>query len=220
MPKPKACTLYIVRHGQTEWNLRRKIQGHADSPLTKEGVSNLRKLGDSLKKVQFAAVFSSDSQRAKRSADIITLEKNIAITTSKLLREKSYGKYEGIEFADFQKKLKKHLEHYQELKTDQQRMSFKYPDIESDETAVARFITFLREISIGYPGKNVLVVTHGGPIKILLIHLGFATYEQFPSTVLAIGNSALVKLSCDGVDFKILQTVGINKTDSSSTINH
>lgn len=212
--------MYIVRHGETEWNLTQQLQGHADSPLTKNGIVQLRKVGESFKNIDFSAVFSSDSLRAKRSADIITLEKKMVITTAKLLREKNYGKYEGKNVSIFQSELKKHLERYQKLKTDKQRMSFKYPQIESDENAVARFITFLREISMASPNKNVLVVTHGGPIKLLLIHLGYATYAQFPFTVSAISNGAWVKLSSDGIDFKILETSGINKTDPSLQTRH
>lgn len=194
------------------WNLKKKIQGHTDSPLTREGIIELRKVGESLKKIRFDAVFSSDTLRAKRSADIITLEKKIVIITTKLIREKYYGRYEGLDYANFQEELKKHLAQYQELKTDQEKMAFKYPEIESDEAAVARFITFLREVSVAYAGKNVLVVTHGGPIKVLLIHLGFATYAEMATTTAAISNGAWVKLSSDGVDFKILETSGINKS--------
>lgn len=214
MVKSKPCTLYIVRHGETEWNFRQKLQGHSDSPLTKKGITELRKIGESLEKINFSAVFSSDILRAKRSADIITLEKKIVITTSKLLREKNYGKFEGREYSVFKTELKKHLDRYEKLQTDRQRMSFKYPTIENDEKTVSRFITFLREIALAYPGKNVLVVCHGGPIKLLLIHLGWATYNQLrfhESTVKPIENGALVKVSCDGVDFRVLETRGINK---------
>ncbi|MBI3069752.1 MAG: histidine phosphatase family protein, partial [Candidatus Levybacteria bacterium] len=60
-----------------------------------------------------------------------------------------------------------------------------------------RFITFLREISVAYAGKTLLIVTHGAMIRILLIHLGVGSYDDF----IAIPNTAYIKLASDGVDF-------------------
>lgn len=58
------CTFYVVRHGETEWNVARKIQGHLDSSLTENGLSQAKELGKQLQTTHFDAVFSSDLLRA------------------------------------------------------------------------------------------------------------------------------------------------------------
>ncbi len=88
------CRFYIVRHGQTECNILRKLQGHADIPLNATGEEEAKELAKQFIGTQFAVAFSSDLLRAKRTAEIISLEKNIAVMTTKVLREGNYGKQE------------------------------------------------------------------------------------------------------------------------------
>ena len=83
-----------------------------------------------------------------------------------------------------------------------------YPKgVEDNESMIARMITFLREIASAYPKKTILVVSHGGIMRALLVHLGFGTYENFKS--MDIDNAAFVKIATDGVEFKVLETNGI-----------
>ena len=84
------CTFYIIRHGQTEWNLKKIIQGHKDSPLTKIGIRIAKQHANKLKNIHFDAVFSSDSLRAKQTADIVALKRNIAINNSFKCQPKIY----------------------------------------------------------------------------------------------------------------------------------
>lgn len=89
------CMLYLVRHGETEWNEKKIIQGHADAPLTSVGIKQIEDVANEFKDVAFDVIFSSDLLRAKRSAEIIRLERDLAIQTSELLRERTYGHFEG-----------------------------------------------------------------------------------------------------------------------------
>src|SRR3990167_4625255 len=89
------CTIYVVRHGESEWNVKGLIQGQSDSPLTQSGERQAFLLAKELKNIKFGAVFSSDLVRAKRTADMIALERSLAIQTSKALIERNFGKLEG-----------------------------------------------------------------------------------------------------------------------------
>lgn len=193
------CTFYIIRHGQTEWNVKKILQGSNNIPLNQEGEKQARNLGGAFKNIKIDAVFSSDLIRAKRTAEIIALEKKLAVETTKLLRERRYGRFEGKKaeaLAEFDK--------MKDALSKQERFKFKpYPDVESDEELVGRVITFLREISVSYIGKTVLIVSHGGLMAALLRHLGM----DLPHG--AIGNNAFIKLLCDGFDFFIKETKGI-----------
>ncbi|HSW88635.1 MAG TPA: histidine phosphatase family protein [Candidatus Saccharimonadales bacterium] len=201
-------TFYIVRHGETEWNVKKLLQGQGDSPLTTTGIKQASILGGKLQNIHFDAVFSSDLLRAQRTAEIITLDRNLAIKTTELLRERAHGKWEGKPYNIYHNELKHLFEERNKLSYEKKK-SFKYPDMETDEEVIARFITFLRETSVGYPGKTILVVTHGGMMRTLLIHIGFGTYEELQSN--AVSNSAYFQLQSDGIEFEIKETHGIIK---------
>jgi broad specificity phosphatase PhoE len=87
-----ATDLYLVRHGATEWSHTGQHTGGTDLPLLPEGEEQARELGELLKGIRFAAVWSSDLQRALRTAELAGFEP--ALTP--LLREFDYGEYEGM----------------------------------------------------------------------------------------------------------------------------
>lgn len=192
--KNNYCTIYIARHGQTQWNVKGKIQGHTDSPLTKEGISQARNLANELKNIKFDAAYSSDLLRAKKTAQIVALEHELIVKTKKALRERNFGSLEG--------QGKNGLAILEELR--KQKIPYETRNIESDEKMIERVILLLRELAVAYPGKTVLVVSHGGILRTLLVHLGFATYEKMNK--LSIGNTSYIKIASDGVDFFIKET--------------
>lgn len=193
-------TFYIVRHGQTDWNVQGIMQGQKDSFLTPVGEEQARSVAEELKDVHFDAAFSSDLMRAKRTAEIIALDKKLAVQTTQLLRERAFGHLEGKPYAA----IKGHEKLYHAL-SDQEKLSYKVDDIsESDEEINTRLIRFIRETAVIFPGKTILVVSHGDVMHKLLIHLGFATHANLP--VWGIGNVGYIKLETDGVDFFVKET--------------
>lgn len=202
------CTFYIVRHGETEWNVKGLVQGHTDIPLTEKGKKEARQLAKKFSQINFNAVFSSDLLRAKQTAKIITLERNIAIKTTQALRERSFGRFEGRSLWE-DKEYQKLIQDFLRLPKEEKFKKSPHPEIESDERLISRFITFIREVAVAYPGGNILVVTHGGVMRAFLLHLGFADEESLPSG--SIKNLAYIKLETDGVDFFIKETFGIEK---------
>jgi len=183
------CTLYIVRHGQTDWNLKEITQGETNVPLNSEGIKQAKTLRKNLKDINFDVVFSSDLLRAKQTAEIISLERKLAIKTAKALRERRYGKYEGTP----QSEMREIYDTWEKLSR-KERISYKpYEGYETDEEIIGRYITFLREI-----------VSHGGVMRVLLNHLSDITYLTG-----TISNLAYIKLESDGVDFFIKDLHGI-----------
>ncbi len=203
------CTLYLVRHGETEWNVAHIVQGFKDSPLTEQGVRQVEATAKELKHVPFDAIFSSDSNRAERTAEILRLERELAIETTRELRERNFGKFEGKPSSEFHGAFQKMSERIADLSIDEQKKNKLASDIESDDELVSRFITKLREISVAYPGQTVLVTSHGGPIRQFLMHTGYYKYGELPGG--AFLNAGYVKVLCDGVDFIIKEVKGIKK---------
>lgn len=205
----KYCTLYVVRHGESEANLNEIVRGQTEAPLTVNGENQAKKRGKDFENIKFDAIFSSDIGRAFKTAEFIKLDRKLAIMTHKLLRERNFGPFEGksIEhYLEVNKKL------FDDLKTmeEKEKLAFKpHPDHESNDEIAMRMLTFLREIAVTYLGQKVLVVSHGSIMRATLMHLGFATYDELPSKT--IENTAYFVLESDGVDFFVKETVGINK---------
>ncbi len=204
MKSKDLTTFYIIRHGETEWNIKKLIQGQKDSPLTENGLKQAKEIAKELKKIKFDIIFSSDLLRAKRTAEIIAAEHNLAVETTKLLRERNFGNYEG----KLSKEIFKAFDQLINTLTVEQMFRYKEnPDVESDEEIATRLITFLRETAISHARKKILVVTHGGIMKALLIKLGVIGYKKYSW----VGNGSYVKLESDGVDFFVKETRGIEK---------
>ena len=204
MNKENYCNLYIVRHGETEWNVKNIIQGQSNSNLTEKGIEQAKKTGDELKDINFDAIFSSDSTRAHNTAEIIRLERELIVETSQLLRERNFGKFEGKHGSEFLEAFREKLKEKETLSGEEGWNFTVADDIETDEMIVLRFITKLREIAVAHPNKTVLVVSHGGPIRMFLAKIGYAKREELVGG--SLKNAGCINVLSDGVDF-ILQSV-------------
>jgi 2,3-bisphosphoglycerate-dependent phosphoglycerate mutase len=198
------CNFYIVRHGETDWNRRKKIQGHSDSQLTEEAIASAREFGKQLNHIEFSAVFSSDLSRAKQTAQLIKLRKKATVTTTQLLRERKLGVFEGKKVEDLNKKLRELL--YQ-LDLPEASAELQNNNVETIDHLLGRVITFLRQTAIAYPNKNVLVVTHAGLMGHLLVKLRYLNAERYRQ--LLIDNLGHFILKSDGVEFDIVDSKGI-----------
>lgn len=201
MQQTEYTTFYIARHGQTEANIKHIINGHSDSDLTAEGERQAKHLGKLLEPVAFDHIFSSDLIRAKRTAEIATIERKLTINTTKLLRERFFGAQEGISYEEFHKRNKELFDKLETL-SDQEQWTVPWNDgAENEQDLITRMLTFIREYAVTYPGKTILTVTHGGLIRALLVHLGWGTFNEIEPD--AIKNTCYVKIKTDGIDFFI-----------------
>ena len=203
------CTLYLVRHGETEWNVLKINQGQSESILTELGIKQAEEAGEKLKHINFDAIFSSDLSRTYKTAEIMRLDREIIIQTSKLLRERSHGRFEGQHSSVFKNTLKDKIEEREKLEGDKYHSFRLAHDVETDEEVVNRFMLQLREIAVAYPNKNVLVVTHAGCVKNFLIKMDYVKRKELKEG--SFKNGGYIKLLSDGVDFFIKEVEGIAK---------
>lgn len=89
--------LYIIRHGKTEWNVKRKIQGRTDTELNEEGRIMTREAAEEYKDVHFDICFSSPLKRARETAETLLAGRDVPIVFDDRLKEMSFGDYEGVE---------------------------------------------------------------------------------------------------------------------------
>jgi broad specificity phosphatase PhoE len=222
--KNNFATLYIVRHGESAYNALPKedqyipgIFGPGGAPLTETGKEQAAKRAEDLRHIHFDAIFSSDVSRTTQTAEILKLERELAIQTTKVIRERLSYKLPKKTFSESIKEVKKILK-----KLDKEaQLAYKPQGQEemsnenSNETA-ARVLTFLREVAIGYINKTVLIVNHANNMRAILQHLGYATIEElYPEE--AIENLAYIILESDGVDFFVKETKGIQTRKKGST---
>lgn len=201
-------TFYIVRHGETLANAAKIIAGHFDSPLNGRGEEQAGARGQNLKHISFDVIFSSDLARAKRTAELIKLERELAVNTKEILRERNFGIYEGKQIEKFYEENKVILEKLKTL-SEKEKLSLKfYESYESNDEISARMLTFIREAAVTYPGKTILVVSHGSIMRAFLTHLGVASYDQLPAG--HIDNLGYFVLKTDGIDFFVSETNGIH----------
>lgn len=92
--------LYIMRHGETDWNAVKKIQGQADIPLNQKGIDLAKKTGEALHGVPFDLVISSPLIRALQTAEYVIRDRNIPILTDPRIMEINFGEMEGAQSSE------------------------------------------------------------------------------------------------------------------------
>ena len=202
------CTLYIVRHGQSQANLDKILAGQSDYDLTETGVEQAKSMQKILEKVHFDFAFSSDLIRAKRTAEIITAEHNLTVAAHHLLRERHFGRFQDQSYQMVEKEYDMAYERIKNLAFSERRKEKLFDDVESDDEVISRYITILREIAIGHLGQTGLIGSHGNAMRFLLMHLDLDTFGEL--AIGAIDNTGYIVLDSDGVDFFVRETQGIN----------
>lgn len=210
-------TFYIVRHGESEGNANFAKHGSYESekrwpkegsPLTEKGKQQIKERAEQFKAIHFDAAFSSDLTRAKQSAEILALEKKLAVETRSILRERSMPADANREERE---KIEQEIREALKSLDEKGKITYKHGDLESVEEAATRMLTFLREAAVAYPGKTILIASHGNIIRSTLIHLGYASFNELASG--SLSNAGYVVIESDGVEFFIKKTQGLTKKE-------
>lgn len=183
--------LILIRHGQTLWNQQRRMQGHADSPLTEAGVRQARLLAHRLKQVAFGALYSSDSGRAHQTARSVAAVTGHDIIVDRRLRERHFGVFEGLTGDEI---MLRHPDAYARFKSRDPK--YVVPGGESALAFRARVLGCVSEIAVRHADGLVVVVTHGLVLDMLYrVARGIALTE--PRTFSLI-NASLNQFRFDG----------------------
>lgn len=169
--------LYLVRHGETDSNLQRRYQGQSDIPLNQTGIQQARKIAQRLSKEEIHAIYSSDLTRARETAEQIAQPHNLKVTSDIRWRELSFGNWEGLSYPEIQAKAPDELVLWQ---TDPAQ--YAPPHGETINQLATRVLSAFDELHALHAEQTVLVVSHSGPLQVLLCHalgLGFQHYWQF-----------------------------------------
>jgi len=161
----KKTEIILIRHGETEWNSQQRMQGHSNSDLSSVGQAQIQALGQWMKNVPFDLIYSSDSLRAKQTAEAITQFSGHELKIDLRLREKNLGVFEGLTSEEARER---HPEVFRLFKTAGSK--YVIDEGESTQQLQDRALEIVDEIRIKHPEERVLLVTHGGFIRVVMKH--------------------------------------------------
>lgn len=160
-------TLYIVRHGETEWNKIGRYQGITNVPLNENGIAQAKACGNALKDVHFDRILSSDLSRALVTAETIRGNRQLEIKTDERLREINFGDWEKLLFTEIEERWPGLID-----------QMYRRPDIvkvpngesfqEVQNRAWSAVSDFLNENN---EDETILITCHGGTIRTILCKL-------------------------------------------------
>lgn len=157
----KKTRLILVRHGETEWNKNLRYQGHRDIPLNDTGREQARKVARRLAAEKIDAAYASDLSRALETAQTIAACHKLEVQVIPELRETNFGLWEGLTYKEidnqFHEVMGKWIDNPWETRI---------PEGESLYEVAERCQIGISKILKDNPHKNVLVVAHGGIIRI------------------------------------------------------
>jgi alpha-ribazole phosphatase len=156
--------LLLIRHGETDWNNERRLQGHTDTPLNQHGIEQAEKLAERLdSEGKIEALYSSPLARASLTAEIVAQRVGLSPVFDDRLMEKHLGKLEGMSFDEIQQQHPDIAQRWLESKE-----HFLLPGEESAQELQARVHSFLNEITHRHNNSRVAIVSHGGTINMLI----------------------------------------------------
>jgi alpha-ribazole phosphatase/probable phosphoglycerate mutase len=159
-----SCRIYLVRHGETEWNALMKYQGQTDIPLSDRGRRQAELIGKRLAGEKIQGIYASDLVRAYETATIISTHHDLRVDTVRDLRELDFGAWEGLTQKELKATFANEIRQWWE-----NPLSNRIPGGESLNEMVERSVRVIKNLVVKHAGGNVVVVTHGGVIRSIVI---------------------------------------------------
>jgi broad specificity phosphatase PhoE len=152
-------TLLLVRHGETDWNRDLRWQGHSDTPLNERGRRQALELAEQLEPPD--RIYASDLARARQTAEILAERLGVPVQLDWRLRERSFGAWEGLTSAEIEERYA--ADHSRWRAGEGPGAS----DAEGFDAFAARVGSFLRDVLERHDGDELLIVAHGGTIRVI-----------------------------------------------------
>lgn len=180
--------IYLTRHGESKWNVLKKVQGQKNIDLTHKGISQAEKLANRLKNDKIDIIYSSDLSRAYETAKIVGDKNNINIIKLKELREIKFGPWEGLSKEEL---IKNYDEEYKLWLQTPHKL--KLENVETVQELKERSKLALDIILKNKDMDNILIVSHGAILKAILLVL------------LDLNVSSFSKLSLNNVSLSVVE---------------
>ncbi|MFO7320780.1 MAG: histidine phosphatase family protein [Chloroflexota bacterium] len=157
--------VYLIRHGQTAWNVEGRWQGFEATPLNAVGLEQARALA-AYWPTRLSAIYSSDLARAWQTAEILATAQGIRPIADERLREFNLGIFQGLTWEEMQRRYPAEADAFRA-----DYMGYVVPGGESRRQLQRRAVEAFNEIVARNDGPEIAIVSHGGTLKVLLFHL-------------------------------------------------
>jgi probable phosphoglycerate mutase len=186
-------TFYLIRHGETDWNASGRWQGHTDVPLNELGRMQARRLAERLRAegVRLDAIYSSDLERAWETAQIIAAAMGCPPQPLVALREIDVGAWGGLTRAEVVARTPELIE-----RLDSGEDVARGGDGERFADLYQRVVGAVERLAAAHPAGRLALVSHGGPVRALLLHAARDKVNALPRHF-HIGNTSLSLLTGD-----------------------
>lgn len=194
-----ATSIYLIRHGESLANKEHRFLGHGDWDLTENGYKQAKCAASYFKNLKVDAIYSSDLQRARHTAEAVAGAKGISVTTSKRIREINGGAWEFKTFEEIELNDKGgEWKLWREMES---------ADIvagggESLTEVLVRVYSKLEEIAKAHDGQSVVVASHGAAIRVMMHFIKHKTLSCMYKTPW-VANASITKLVYDNSKFSI-----------------
>jgi len=152
----------FIRHGETDWNVSKHIQGQTDIPLNETGQRQALAMTDNAAQHNFSAIYSRDLNRAQNTAQVLADRRGLNVQPLPLLRERHFGIFEGVTSAEGKEKYPEAHAYHHARDT-----HYNFETGESMLQLAERISTAVNHIARLHIGQTVAAVTHGGVLDIL-----------------------------------------------------
>ena len=159
--------LYVARHGQTAWNAENKICGTTDLPLNELGQAQAKELAEKCGAYKIDLIIASTMLRARQTAAAVAERWNVPVVTDPRLVEQNYGIYEGMD------------RQTPGFLANKRHFAYRYPGGESMMDVCHRIYGLLEDIKREHEGKNVLLVCHGGVMRLIRSYFEDMTNDEY-----------------------------------------
>ncbi|NLW08134.1 MAG: alpha-ribazole phosphatase [Clostridia bacterium] len=190
----QATRVYLVRHGETEWNNLGRYQGHSDIALSSRGRRQAELLSQRFEKVHLDAAYASDLKRARETAITIVAPHNLEVKLEAGLREINFGAWEGLSYQEI---IAAFPQEWEEWRYDPANRAV--PGGESFQQVKERALAVFNKIVAKEKGRNILLVAHGGCLRALIC------------SILGLDLSAVWRFRLDNTGVSVVDCYNENK---------
>ncbi len=159
---PEITRICFIRHGETDWNVEQRVQGHVDQPLNAKGMAQALALARRFLRGQATALYSSDLLRARQTAEPVARALDLDIRVEQALRERNFGRCEGLTLREIAA----------QSPEDARAIESGNPDFaasggESRRQHQTRVLDCVQALARAHPAQTVVVITHGGVLDVI-----------------------------------------------------
>jgi broad specificity phosphatase PhoE len=190
--------LILARHGETDWNRENRFQGRADPPLNALGRRQSAELADALAGEPIGRVYTSPLRRASETAAIVAERLGVVVEAIQPLQEIDVGAWSGLTRDEVASTFPDEYARWLA------RAPHGFESGETYEELAARVVPAIRGIAERHPSDTILVVTHGGPTRVLQAHAAGIDYSEARRRETVLANCAVCRFAVENGDIRRL----------------